>query len=165
MSHVTPVNESHDEHELIWSAVCEGNAIPLTAMPLSHMQYLWLQCLCHICNTFDCNAFVTYAIPFTAMPLSHMQYLWLQCLCHICNTFDCNAFVTYAIPLTAMPLWHRAYAMQCLCHIWIIQVIHTNESCHTYESVVSNKWMCHVTHISAVALPRASTEMYMRVWI
>jgi len=33
------------------------------------------------------------------------------------------------------------------CHIWMSYVTHINESCHTYEWVMSHIWMSHVIHI------------------
>ena len=34
------------------------------------------------------------------------------------------------------------------CHIWRSYVIRMNESCHTYEWVMSHIWMSHVTHMN-----------------
>ena len=31
-------------------------------------------------------------------------------------------------------------------HIWMSHVAHMNESCHTYEWVMSHTWMSHVSH-------------------
>jgi len=33
-------------------------------------------------------------------------------------------------------------------HIWMSHVTHMNESCHTYEWVMSHIWMSHVTHMN-----------------
>jgi len=33
-------------------------------------------------------------------------------------------------------------------HIWMSRVTHVNASCHTYEWVMSHIWMSHVTHIN-----------------
>jgi len=33
-------------------------------------------------------------------------------------------------------------------HIWTSHVTHMNESCHTFERVMSHIWMSHVTHMN-----------------
>ena len=33
-------------------------------------------------------------------------------------------------------------------HIWLSHVTHMNESCHTYECVTLHKWISHVTHMN-----------------
>jgi len=33
-------------------------------------------------------------------------------------------------------------------HIWMSRVTHVNASCHTYEWVMSHIWMSHVTHMN-----------------
>ena len=42
--------------------------------------------------------------------------------------------------------WVMAYI--CMIHFthWMIHVTHANESCHTYEWVMAYRWMIHVTH-------------------
>jgi len=35
-----------------------------------------------------------------------------------------------------------------LIHMWISHVTRINESCHTYEWVMSHRWVSHVTHIN-----------------
>jgi len=35
------------------------------------------------------------------------------------------------------------------CHVWTRLVTHMNESCHTYEWVMSHIWMSHVAHMNA----------------
>jgi len=37
---------------------------------------------------------------------------------------------------------------KCTSHIWMSRGTHMNESCHTYEWVMSHIWMSHVTHMN-----------------
>ena len=37
---------------------------------------------------------------------------------------------------------------QVMSHIWMSHVTHLYESCHTYERVLSHIWMSHVTHMN-----------------
>ena len=53
-----------------------------------------------------------------------------------------DSFVTFS------SVWLDSFVLtQLQKHIWMSHVTHTNESCHTYEWVMSHIWMSHVTHI------------------
>jgi len=46
-------------------------------------------------------------------------------------------------------------------HIWMSHVTHMNESCHTYEWVMSHIWMMHVTYIEKSGHKRVMSQIFL----
>ena len=77
---------------------------------------------------------------------------------HICDmTHSCgmtHSYVWHDLSIHSQPTPALSRCMNESCHtyewvmsrIWMSRVTHMNESCHTRECVTSHKWMSHVTH-------------------
>ena len=71
---------------------------------------------------------------------------WCVALC--CSVLQCVAVRCSALQLNA-----RTLLVKCVCSaldmndIWMSHVTHTNESCRTYDRVISHIWMSHATHM------------------
>jgi len=73
-----------------------------------------------------------------------MSHIWMSHVTHITYIGAQWRGLCNEICLCRWLWWHFSF----MPHIWMSHVAHMNESCHTYEWVMSHIWMSHVTHMN-----------------
>ena len=79
---------------------------------------------------------------------SHVTHTWmshvthLNMLCHTCHACQLDE-------CECMHMDESCHTYEwVMSHIWRSHVTHMNESCHIYDSVTTHTWMSHVTHMN-----------------
>jgi len=91
--------------------------------------YEWIVSHIQICATYDSCRTYKYA--------RHDSFIWM-CMCNTINSYEC---------VCATRLIHmNVYARHSF--IWMNRVAHINEARHTYERVMSNTQLSHVTPVN-----------------
>ena len=160
----TPTTFFHNSHVTHESNSCH-DIFPRQA-PLEPIHLVtWL---IHICDMTRSHAWresltrwhlVTWLIHFMTWHDSVISWLdsvisWLHFMTHW-------HLVTWLIHICDMTHWHMCPLEPInAAHDWIMahHLLHVNESCHTYEWVMSHTWRSHVSHVSDSSLSEASTS-------
>jgi len=123
-------------------------------MSMSHTSHPWLSHVTHMVESYHNYEWVMSRYLPSRPRMSHVTrvnesrdtYEWV--MSRMCHANESG---------TARIWMYRDVTHSCLSHgsfIWSAQFwtsqLPTNESCHTYEWVVSHIWMSHVTHMNGL---------------
>jgi len=160
MSHDTLVNESCHTYEWVISHIWTIHVTHMNESYHTHklvMSHLWTS---HVTHTNEsCHTYEWVSSSFLALSLS------LTLCVHVCLFFPPHAsFHTSPLPASfscsrqVLCPWSKSHVTHkneschtydwVVSHIWMSHSTHMNESCHTYEWVMSHIWMSHVTHMN-----------------
>jgi len=116
------------------------------------------------------------ANPYTYAPCHvWMSHFHMNAPCHLCmshGTYECamsrthGPNITYVWVMSHIRESCHVYMSHVTCvwatsHIWMSHVTHMNESCHTYEWVMSHTWMSHVTCVRATSQLKESCNAWL----
>ena len=148
MSHITHINKWGDTDEQVTSHTSTSDVTEVTEMNAwSTEMNRWATCSCTTrlsrsylliwaCTGVDCcahNSPTHGACEWVVAHVNESWHMWIsQVLPHVNKSGTCTTRHSRSVPLFTS-------------NIWISHVAHMDESCHTYERVISPTWRDDVT--------------------
>jgi len=109
---------------------------------MSHIQMSYVTCTNESCHPYECVMSHIRMSHVTLMNASRHTYEWV--ISHLSELRHTQTYSRVRGVGSGAHIWNDHVTP----HIWMRHVTYTNESCHTYEWVMSHIRMRHVTHMN-----------------
>jgi len=143
--HVCAMTHSRARHlfhinEMTYSRVCHDLLICVTRP--SFIYVTWFSCMRVTWLLHMCD--MTHSHVWQTSRVWHNSIHMCVCVC-VCECVRHDSLTSSGFRSAKNESCHTYNGV--MSHIWMSHVTHMNESCHTHEWVMSHIWMSHVTHI------------------
>ena len=112
-----------------------------------------------ICGELSCHSelmsFICREVSYHCELSCHSAYMHNVPLSLTCQSCAAIFDMSHACPMPHIRMSHVSHVNESchtydwvMSHIWMGHVTHMNESCHTYEWVMAHIWMSHVSHMN-----------------